>query len=124
MTDSIDFAASPDGAQSPKHETSLHVHNIGQVERWISLAGGGILTVYGLSRRSVAGALISLAGGAMLFRGATGHWPCAGAMGMNPLDTTHSASASVAHHQGIKVVRSMTLNKPREEVYRFWRNLE
>lgn len=116
--------ASPDEASSHPHETTLHVHNIGQVERWFALAGGGILTVYGLSKRSLPGALISLAGGAMLFRGATGHWPCAGMTDMAPFDTTHSASASVAHNQGLKIVRSVTLDCPREEVYRFWRNLE
>jgi hypothetical protein len=40
--------------------------------------GGGLLAVFGLTRRSLPGVLMSAAGGAMIYRGVTGRNPLRG----------------------------------------------
>jgi uncharacterized membrane protein len=47
--------------------------NVGDYERWASAIGGLLLALYGLSRRSPAGLGLALIGGALLYRGITGH---------------------------------------------------
>ena len=46
--------------------------NVGDLERWLSLLGGGILALY-LLRRSLGTALLLGGAGALLYRGLTGH---------------------------------------------------
>ncbi len=90
--------------------------NVGEQERLISALGGGALTLYGLSRRDVGGVLLSLLGGAVLYRGVTGHCSVYQALGIN--------TAESKGQQGIKVQKAVTINKSPEELYRFWRNFE
>lgn len=47
--------------------------NVGRRERLASAALGGVLLVRGLRRRSLAGVASALAGGALVYRGVTGH---------------------------------------------------
>src|SRR5262250_1180162 len=46
--------------------------NVGDLERWISLFGGGLLALYFL-RRSLGTVVLLGATGALLYRGLTGH---------------------------------------------------
>lgn len=57
--------------------------NVGDAERLVSVAGGAALTVAGLRRGSLGGALLALAGAALVHRGATGHCMVYGALGMD-----------------------------------------
>jgi uncharacterized membrane protein len=85
-------------------------HNIGTPERWVSVFAGTALTAYGIGRRSLAGAGIALAGGALLQRGLSGH--CA-------------VKSAVEGSGPMRLERTFTIpNKSPEEVYEFWRNLE
>jgi len=90
--------------------------NVGQGERLASVVGGVALAVFGLSRRSPAGVALAALGGSLLYRGATGHCLLYEAAGVS------TADAGAA--DGIRVEKSVTVNCPREEVYRFWRRLE
>ena len=72
------------------------------VQRWASIVGGPALT---------------LAGGALIVRGAKA-WKAGNG------DGDHSPSASVGHHEGVRVEKTVTINKPADELYRFWRNFE
>ncbi len=59
--------------------------NVGTLERWISTLGGGALLAWALGRdrrRSPLAAPLALGGAALLYRGATGHCPVYGALGM------------------------------------------
>jgi uncharacterized membrane protein len=47
--------------------------NVGQVERQVSMWGGTLLAVYGLLRRSISGLALAAIGGALIYRGHTGH---------------------------------------------------
>lgn len=77
--------------------------------RWASLIGGSALVLLGLRQRSLRGALMALAGGGLAYKAATTQGGIQEAVGMN---------------QGIKVEKTVTINKPVAELYRFWRNFE
>jgi len=49
--------------------------NLSEPERWASFIFGGMLTLFGIQRRSFGGALLALGGASLVFRGATGHCP-------------------------------------------------
>jgi hypothetical protein len=67
--------------------------NVSQTERWVSVAGGAALAAAGLARRSPGGALLALAGAALVHRGATGHCAVYRAAGM---DTSEAAAGWTA----------------------------
>jgi uncharacterized membrane protein len=98
--------------------------NVGEVERWASVVGGGALVAYGLGRGGISGLLLAALGGGLVYRGATGHCPCYGSLGVSTACTPHGKQASIAAGCGVKVERSVTVNRSPEELYRFWRNLE
>ena len=54
--------------------------NVGHAERLASLVGGGILAVLGIRRPTIGGAVMALAGGALVARGLTGYCPLYGVM--------------------------------------------
>jgi uncharacterized membrane protein len=90
--------------------------NVGTSERIISSLGGAALTVMALrDLRSPAGVSMLLTGGFLLVRGLTGYCTVNNALGRN-----------TAHRQGspVEVKTTVSLNKPRAEVYSFWRKLE
>jgi uncharacterized membrane protein len=97
--------------------------NVGQTERLISMLTGGLLFLYALGRRSWNGFGLALIGGELLRRGMTGH-----SYLYQMLDiSTYYAPATISMlpmRQGIKVRRSMTIERSPEELYRFWRNVE
>ena len=106
--------------------------NVGEIERWASAIGGGALALYGITRLishgSVGGAVLALVGGSLIYRGTTGHCEMYHATGINTAGTAASGTdnpvVSVPSGRGIKVEKSVTINKSPEELYRFWRNFE
>jgi uncharacterized membrane protein len=97
--------------------------NVNQQERVASLVGGGALIAWGLKKGSWGGLLAAAAGGALAYRGATGHCPVYQALGVHT-DMRSGRNVSVPYELGIRVDQFITVEKPREELYRFWRNLE
>ena len=57
--------------------------NVGDSERMVSASAGAILLLQGLARRDLMGALIGGIGGALAYRGATGHCPAYQAAGVD-----------------------------------------
>jgi uncharacterized membrane protein len=103
--------------------------NVGQAERWASAIGGGALAVYGLTRGSAGGFVLALVGGALMYRGASGHCDMYAATGINTAGTGQGSRStnpviSVPASRGIKVEKSVTINKSPAELYSFWRNFE
>lgn len=88
--------------------------NVGKAERWASMIGGAALTVYGLTRKSMAAKGVSLAGIYLLYRGQTGYDPLYRVAGV---DTSKAA-------RSVSVERSIIINRNPDEVYRFWHNFE
>lgn len=98
--------------------------NIGSLERWASGVGGGLLTLYGITRRDRAGALLALFGSGFIYRGLTGRSYAYQALGINTARRDEGAATSVPHNEGVKVERAVTIDKSPVELYRFWRNFE
>jgi uncharacterized membrane protein len=108
------------GAARP---TTGRAVNVRDEERVASVLGGGLLTAIGLSRGSLGGLGLAALGGALLYRGATGHCHLYGAMGVSTADDRGPVTA-VPAGKGVRIERSVTVNRPAEELFRFWRNLE
>jgi uncharacterized membrane protein len=123
-TDSVGSMGQGQGTGGQAQQQHEQV-NVGHNERLVSVAAGAVLALFGLGRRSIPGLLAAGVGGMMVYRGATGHCPMYGAMG---LDTAHeggqrTAEDEIAEH-GIHIVQAFLINRPAEELYRFWRNFE
>lgn len=100
--------------------------NVGDTERLISVVGGGVLLaagLYGLSKGSWTGLVAGVIGGSLVYRGTTGHCSLYQAIGVSSAapagDPAHLPAQS-----GVKVEQSVTINRPRDELYRYWRNFE
>jgi uncharacterized membrane protein len=88
--------------------------NVGEKEQWVSLIGGGLLAGLGIASRSWAGAGLTAAGGALIWRGATRRCAIKSSL-KNALETNGP----------VRIDRTFAVpNKSPEEVYEFWRNLE
>ena len=84
----------------------------GEVERWASLISGGAMVLMGLRQGSLRGALTALAGGGLIYQGATKQ------------STIQQAQEAIGINQSIKVEKTVTINKSAEELYRFWHDFE
>lgn len=99
--------------------------NVGESERIVSVAAGALSALMGLRRGSLAGLAVAGIGGALIYRGVTGHCSMYQSLG---LDTTkeqdrEQTEAELNEH-GIKIAQSMLISRPAEELYKFWRNFE
>jgi uncharacterized membrane protein len=103
--------------------TNVRHLNVGDTERLASALGGGALAAYGLSRGTLGGLALAVLGGSLVQRGVTGHCSLYGALGVNTAEK-HGARASIPATHGVKVEHSITVLRPREELFRFWRNFE
>jgi len=96
--------------------------NVGDTERYLSMGAGALLALGGLSRGTLGGLGLALLGGGLLYRGMSGHCHLYQAMG---IDTSgKSPVTSVEAGSGVKVERSITVNRSPSELYAFWRRLE
>ena len=111
-------------AEIPEIEDLRHdlSRNVSDVERVASVLGGAAMFGLGLRQRSLGGIFVALLGGMLIHRGATGHCQMYEAMGVNPRQ--RQRDKGVPDHKGTKVVKTVTIARPRDEVYRFWRKLE
>ncbi len=101
--------------------------NVGQYERIACAVGGGALAVYGATRGSLGGIALALLGAALVQRGVTGHCSVYSAMDYSTAGREglrNSDNVSVPAERGTKLEKSVTINRPAEELYRFWRNFE
>lgn len=98
--------------------------NISDVEKWVSLAAGAGLTIYGISRARRGGWLLAAVGGMLLERGATGHCRVYESLNINTAGTGEDTRRVLGGSAGAHVDEQITINRPIEELYRFWRNLE
>ena len=98
--------------------------NVGRRERWISAVAAAAVAAYALRRRRGRGLMLPIAG-ALLGRAVSGRCAVNQMLGRNSaLDEPASRVASLRRRDGVRVDERIVLNRPRSEVYRFWRNLE
>lgn len=98
----------------PPASGSSHI-NVGRPERVLSAVGGAAMALVGLRRADTVGWLTALAGGALIFRGMTGFCFVNNMIGR---DTAENEDISV------EIIKTITVERPRTEVYQFWRMLE
>jgi uncharacterized membrane protein len=99
--------------------------NVGRRERWISAVAAAAVAAYGLRRRRGRGLILPIAG-ALLGRAVSGRCAVNEMLGRNTAldDEPSSGVTSVRRGEGVRVDERIVLNRPRSEVYRFWRDLE
>jgi uncharacterized membrane protein len=99
--------------------------NVGTAERVASALAGTALMMFSLRRGRARRLLISLSG-SLLLRGITGRCAVNRAVGRNSARREQVASpvASLAGRDGIKVERSIVIDRPADELYAFWRDFE
>ncbi len=90
------------------------VKNVGVVERVVSGVGAAGLMVFTLAKSGRSRIPAALGGGYLLYRAITGRDPVYSALGIQRNGGTG----------GIQVRHTMTIYRPRAEVYAFWRNFE
>lgn len=90
--------------------------NVGPTERNASLLGGAGLVLLALTRPSRATIALAMSGGYLIYRGLTGNCLVYEGLGIN--------RTGRGDDEGIEVEHATTINRPREEVYRYWRNFE
>lgn len=106
----------PNSNTSTNTGSTKNFTNVGTTGRILSVLGGAALAYYGWSRKqSPLGKSLTTAGTYLVLRGASGFCLVNEAL---HVDTAHAKS------EGFEVTSSVTILKPREEVYRFWRHLE
>jgi len=99
--------------------------NVGRAERWVSGVAGGVLLAYSLRRKRLRGLLLPVGIG-LVRRAVTGRCEVNRALGRNSARDEERTSpvASLARGEGRKIEQAVTIFRPREELFRFWRNLE
>lgn len=114
-------------AEDTSHKTSSEVSllppasgssvvNVGTTERILSVTGGALLATYGLRNMKKLSSLpILLAGSFLMMRGATGYCPVNSVLRRNTAERGSTA---------VEASASYVINKPRQEVYAYWRKLE
>lgn len=117
-----------DAYHKPSPEIHLYQHspqasstgqrkkNVGRGERLLSLAGGAALLLLGRGRGRAARMGLWAAAGGLIYRGASGYCPASAAMGR---DTTVATQP-----EPIVIETQLLIDKPRDEVYAYWRELE
>lgn len=100
--------------------------NLSDQERIGSAAAGATLLAYGLRRRDGLGALSALGGATLIYWGATGYCRVSDLLGRRPHRglTGDDTKDALAGPRGVNVCEAVTIQRPADELYREWRNLE
>src|SRR5688500_4982667 len=98
--------------------------NMSVTERRLSVLGGATLGLIAAKRRDEVSIPLAVAGLALLYLGATGENKLYDMINRNAAVLSNDHAVSVPHQQGIHVVESITINRPRMDLYRYWRNFE
>lgn len=93
-------------------ESKRETLSLGQLETFSFFLGGGLLLFYAAMRRSWSGFSSALLGGGLIYQGVRKYREQE--MPLGARKTT----------KGIKVSEVVTISKPKEELFHFWRNLE
>jgi uncharacterized membrane protein len=125
------MASTYDGTISHERWENLRRHreeddgiNVGRTERIASGIAAAAVAAVAFRRKRLRPFLLPLAGN-LISRAITGRCPVNRALGRNSARGERvSPVASVSRGEGIKIEKSVLVNRPAEELYRFWRNFE
>jgi uncharacterized membrane protein len=89
--------------------------DLDQPGRLASTAAGGLLLLIGLRNPSPVRLLLGLVGLGLIYQGAAGR---------NVIESVRTGQPLVAEPNGLRVKKSVTVNRPQAELYEYWRDLE
>lgn len=89
--------------------------DLGQAERLASTAAGGLLLLFGLRNPTPARLLLGVVGLGLIYQGAAGR---------NVITSVSTGQPLVAEPNGLRVKKSVTINRSAEDLYEYWRSLE
>jgi uncharacterized membrane protein len=96
--------------------------NVSDMERIVSVAAGAGLATIGLTRGRLSGLVLSGLGAALVWRGYSGRCQCYAALGINTARENPAVGVPAQH--GVKIEKSLHIDRSPEELYQFWRRLE
>ena len=96
----------------PNHRRDV---DLGQPERLVSTAAGGLLLLYSLRNPTPLNLVLGAVGAGLIYQGTVGR---------NVVETVRTGQPLVAEPNGLRVKKSMTVNRSPDELYAFWRDLE
>ena len=102
----------------PKSHANDQRPNVNRWERAASVATGTALAYLGY-QRGAKGILPLITGGILIHRGVTGHCALYENLGIH---TAHGRP--LTYEEGVKVTAMNIINRPRKDVYTFWRDLQ
>lgn len=108
----------PENNQVNVPERGTNIINVDWQERVLSAGVGGYLFAAGLrnlTKKPIRGLLQTAIGGFLLYRGSSGNCP---------VYTSLGKTSDAQHASSVNIRTSLIVNKPRNEVYQFWRRLE
>jgi len=76
----------------------------------------------GLRHGRLSGLMSAGVGAGLFYRGLSGHCAVYEAFGVNTAD--HNEAVAVPAQQGVKIEKSIIINRPASDLYAFWRRLE
>jgi uncharacterized membrane protein len=97
--------------------------NIGNTERIVSGLAGTSLLVYSAICPKKYKIATAIGGIGLVYRGVRGNSKVYDILGIDRNKGEISANAVVAHKEGRKVVRAVTINENKEILFQFWRDL-
>lgn len=110
----------PNGEEPPQSRPLQEMKNVGEGERYGSILGGLSLILAGFARRGSSGVLMGVLGALLVRRGITGQCALYQSLGVSG---AKSERPGVPDNVGMKLEQSIVINRPREEIYAFWRHL-
>lgn len=104
---------------TPGDNINTNQNEASETERWASLVSGSAMVLLGLKQRSLRGVLTALAGGGLIYQGATKKSTIQQAQ-----EVIGQAQEAIGIAKDIKVEKTVTINKPADELYRYWHDFE
>lgn len=98
--------------------------NVGELERVLTGAGAVALGVYGYRRGGPLGMALAAVGGVLFYRALSGHCSAYRALGIDTAHAERAAAPEDYYRHGIHVEEAVVIHRPREELFRYWRNFE
>src|SRR3954471_19657902 len=108
----------------PNRQNGSRRQNVADAERLVSATAGGILVLQGLARRDLVGLLIAGVGGALAYRGASGHCSMYQRMGIDTAQSDGRQTEATDQQNHVHIVESFLINKSPDELYNYWHNFE
>ena len=105
--------------EKPRPSPRRRSVNVGEAERYGSIVGGLALVLAAVARRGLGGLIFGGLGAVLIRRGVLGHCPMYESMGAS---TARPQRHGVPGNIGVRVERSITINRSAHEIFKFLRD--